>query len=92
MARIVENNKGFKVIVINNIEASQLEFGSPIQVCLCTFCNNIIKDEIYYIPMLNDCMCKDCYNEWLKNAVYYKEDAEFEERYFNYYAKQLGLI
>lgn len=36
-------------------------------------------------------MCKDCYEEWLKDATRYVSDIPIEERNFNYYKGALGL-
>ena len=36
-------------------------------------------------------MCKDCYEEWLKDAVKYADDAPYEEQNFNRYKEALGL-
>ena len=91
MAKIVDNNKRFKVICMNNDEAANLGFGIVPGDCICMNCNNIIQDEIYYIAVLNDVMCKTCYKKWYENATRYKEDTECENRYFDYYSKLLGL-
>lgn len=91
MAKIVDNNKGFKIICMNNNEAANLGFGIVPGDCICMNCNNIICNEIYYIAVLNDVMCKSCYEKWYENATRYKDDAECENRYFDYYSKLLGL-
>lgn len=91
MAKIVENDKGFKVICINNAEAAKLGFGIIPGACICMDCNNLIFDEIYYIAALNDVMCKECYKEWYDSATHYEDDVEYENRYFDYYSKQLNL-
>lgn len=91
MAKIIDNNKGFKVICMSNEEAITLGFGTFLNACICIECENLIWDEIYYIAALNDVMCKSCYEKWYANATRYKEDAECENRYFNYYSKLLGL-
>ena len=91
MAKIVDNNKRFKVICMNNDEAANLGFGIVPGDCICMRCNDIIQDEIYYIAVLNDVMCKSCYEKWYTNATHYKDDAEYENRYFDYYSKLLEL-
>ena len=91
MAKIVDNNKGFKVICMNNEEAIDIRFGIVPGACICTSCNNPIWGEIYYIAALNDVMCKSCYEKWYANATHYGDDAEYENRYFDYYSKLLGL-
>lgn len=91
MAKIVDNNKGFKVICMNNNEAVNLGFGIFPGSCICMRCNSLVFDEIYYIAVLNDVMCKSCYEKWYESAIRYNDDAECENRYFNYYSELLGL-
>ena len=91
MAKIIDNDKGFKVICINNYEATALGFGIIPGACISMHCNEPIFDEIYYIAALNYCMCKSCYEEWYKDATYFEEDAVYENIYFEYYRKQLNL-
>ena len=45
----------------------------------------------YYIAVLNDVMCKACYEKWYANATHYADDTKYENRYFDYYSKLLGL-
>lgn len=100
MAKIVDNDKGFKVISLSTEEAEKLNWGiwtrnedDTEDECyfLCMNCNHCIEDELYYIAVLNDTMCKDCYKEWLKNAKRYSEDIPIEDRNFNYYKEKLSL-
>lgn len=92
MAKIVENNKGFKVIKLSLEDAELLGFGIyGSGACLCARCNKPCVEDIYYIAVLNDTMCKDCYEEWVKNAKRYSEDAYFEESNFDFYKKGLNL-
>lgn len=79
MARLINTEKGFKVIEMTQEEAKQLGWGTP-EGCICTFCNRIISETIYYVPVLTDTMDKECYEEWYKDATYYPEDASFEQR------------
>lgn len=92
MAKIVNNDKGFKVISLSTKDAASLGFGLYCSgACVCMHCNNIIKEDIYYIAVLNDTMCKDCYEGWLKDAKRYSEDIPIEDRNFNYCKEALGL-
>ena len=109
MAKIVNNDKGFKVISLSVDEAGVLEFGvEGTGLCICMKCNKyiipssvnikneaeqkkIVHGDIYYVAVLNDTMCRDCYEEWLKDATRYVEDIPIEERNFNYYKEALGL-
>lgn len=92
MAKIVNNDKGFKVISLSIEDAASLGFGLyGSGACVCMHCNNIIKGDIYYIAVLNDVMDKECYDEWYKGATRYTEDIPIENRNFNHYKEALGL-
>ena len=47
--------------------------------------------DIYYIAVLNDTMCKECYKKWVKSAKRYAEDIPIENKNFNYYKNLLRL-
>lgn len=83
MAKQVESEKGFLVIEMTDKEAKEIGFGIS-KGCLCMHCNNIIKNKMYYIAVLNDVMCKECYDEFIKTAHYYPEDSMIEKRNFDY--------
>lgn len=90
MARRVDNKKGFLVIELSRLEAAVLGFGlNDKGDCICMSCNNIIDEPIYYIAVLNDTMCKDCYNDFIENATYYKEDSKIEKRNYDYYISMI---
>lgn len=93
MARIVNNDKGFKVINLSIEDAASLGFGLyGSGACICMHCNKgCLSEDIHYIAVLNDTMCKDCYEKWLKGAKRYSEDIPIEDRNFNYYKEALGL-
>ena len=93
MAKIVNNDKGFKVINLSTKDAASLGFGLYCSgACVCMHCNRVcVSGDIYYIAVLNDTMCKDCYEEWLKDAKRYSEDIPIEDRNFNYCKETLGL-
>lgn len=93
MAKIVNNDKGFKVISLSTKDAASLGFGLYCSgACVCMHCNKVcVSGNIYYIAVLNDTMCKDCYEEWLKDAKRYSEDIPIEDRNFNYCKETLGL-
>ncbi len=90
MARVVNNDKGFKVIALSPVEARSLGWGCA-EGLICMECNNTIQKEAYYVAVLNDVMDKECYEEWLKRAKYYSDDKPFEDMNFSYYAERLGL-
>ena len=92
MAKIVNNDKGFKVISLSIGDAASLGFGPyGLGACVCMHCNSIIKGDIYYIAVLNDVMDKECYDRWYKGATRYTEDIPIENRNFNHYKEVLGL-
>ena len=77
-----KNEKGFKVIQLSYAEISRLTGNlDPI----CDRCANPKVSQGYYIAVLNQWFCKKCYNDWNKEARYYPEDAEIENRNFEYY-------
>ena len=69
MAKLVKNDKGFKVIKLSVDEAGKLGWGmSGSGDCICMQCNNPILGDIYYPVVLNDTMDKECYEEFNKLA------------------------
>lgn len=92
MAESVRNDKGFKVIRLSTEEAEKLGWGIDHSgECICTGCDGLISGDIYYVIVLNDTMCKECYEEWYGKAVNYAEDRGYEERVFKGISKLLGL-
>ena len=89
MAEIVNNKQGFRIIKMNKEDLKTVGFGR-----ICDNCgNSLIKyNEIYYIAVLNRAFCKKCYERWISNARKYNEDIPYEERNFEFYAKQLDLL
>lgn len=76
---IIKNKKNFKVIRLTFEERCHLEWGS-----ICMRCgNSVFVDDAYYIAVLNDIMCEDCYNEWLESAINYAEDGDVEDYNFS---------
>lgn len=86
MARVFENEKGFKIIKCTAEEFA--EIGSP---CICDNCDAKMKGVIYYVAVLNRAFCEDCYNKWYDSARRYNEDVLIEMRNFYYYAGLLGM-
>ena len=92
MAKLIKNDKGFKVIKLSVDEAGKLGWGiSGSGDCICMQCNNPISGDIYHPVVLNDTMDKKCYEEWYKDAINYPEDREYEERAFQRIAKLLNI-
>lgn len=86
MARIVENDKGFKVIALSIEDILTLDWGT-----VCMHCNGSTAEEAYYIAVSHDTMCKDCYEKWVKTAKRYPEDIRYENRQFDYIKHLLNL-
>ena len=93
MAKIVNNDKGFKIISLSTEDAASLGFGiDGSGTCICMHCNKGCRSgDIYYIAVLHDIMCKKCYERWIKSATRYAEDIPIENRNFNHYKEWLGL-
>lgn len=82
MAKIVPNDKGFKVIQMSYAEISRLT-GNVLPIC-----DSCAKPDVsmgYYIAVLNQWFCKRCYNNWYKDAKFYPEDTLIENRNYEYY-------
>lgn len=96
MAKIINHEKGFKIIELSPEEAlKHAGFGIGIKL-VCDNCNNpfFIDDKLklYYIAVLNMVFCKDCYEKWINNATYYPEDAAYELNHFNWYKELLNDV
>lgn len=90
MAKKIKTEKGFLVIKMNTVEAARIGFGiGGSGACICMECNNPCFDIIYYIAVLNDTMCAKCYNEYIKEATYYPEDSDIEQRNYDFYISAL---
>ncbi len=77
MAKIIENNKGFKIIEVSLDEVQQKYGGFGI----CDWCNGDFN-KFMYISVLNHCYCQDCYDNWNERAIYYEEDSNIEAKNF----------
>lgn len=78
MAKIIESSKNFKVIEVSLIDMIKIgSFG------ICDHCNGKLFNDGYYVAVLNSILCKECYEEWHKNAKYYTEDKQIENGNFN---------
>ena len=51
---------------------------------VCDSCNEEIKGKQYgyYVAVLGRILCEECFNDFLSHAVYYDEDAIYENRNF----------
>jgi len=84
MAEIVKDVK-FKVIKLKLVELIEI---NPYAMGICDSCGQASFDG-YYIAVLNSYYCPKCYEDWLKRAVYYPEDAPIEEKNFAFWKNEL---
>lgn len=98
MAKIYKNDREHLVIQMNAREATELNFGIPVtglnNICLCGTCNQECKPEdIYYIAGINEVMCKDCIEDYVKNMNHYTDEdsSKYELAHFNNVAERLNM-
>lgn len=89
MARVVINYKRFKVICMSISEARAIGFGIDYfgkGTVICDRCSKYINVSTYYIAILNQCLCPNCYHEWYIHAKRYDDiyhsDSAFENKHF----------
>lgn len=85
MARIVKNDKGFKVISMPISEARAIGFGFDYfgkRVVICDRCSEYINDNVYYVATLKQCLCASCYFKWYEHAKRYNDDMPYEIKNF----------
>ncbi len=85
MAKIIENEKGFKVIEVSNLEC--ICWGG---YAICDNCNDAFYKG-FYVAVLNRVFCPKCYEDFMQYATYYPEDSKIEIRNFEYMKSQVGL-
>ena len=98
MAEIIKNNKNFLIIKLNNEEATKLNFGifrkDGDNIIICGSCNVICDEsELYYIAGINEVLCKDCMEDFVKNMNHYTDNnsLNYEIKHFNYIANILNI-
>lgn len=98
MAKLYKNDKNFLIIQMNGAEASNLGFGTEVTGCLnsivCGICNASIEHkDIYYLAGINEVLCEDCLNDYIKNMSHYTDDdsLKYEINHFNIIAQKLGM-
>ena len=92
------NYNDFLVIEMNGHEASSLHFGFEIpgdlNIIVCGACNaEIQKENVYYVACINEVMCKNCVDDFIKNTTHYSDEdsLRYEVNHFNVIAKKLGI-
>ena len=98
MAKIYKNNKNFLIIEMNGEEASDLGFGHEVTGCLnaivCGTCNASIEHKkIFYVACINEVLCEDCIEDYIKNMSHYTDidSLKYEINHFNIVAQKLGM-
>lgn len=69
---------------------SMIDVGTGEKI-ICDYCNSEVKaeDTCYYVSVLNQIMCKDCFERWHASAKYYPEDARIEQKNYEYIVSKL---
>lgn len=97
MAKKVIGKNGHLCIEMTMTEAiDKCGFGIPFdREGFCDNCNVILfegqNEPVYYIAVLNELFCKDCFDDYIENSPYYEEDKIYEKNNYNRYAKILNL-
>lgn len=97
MAKIIENEKGFRIIEMTADEAvNKCGFGFTEQgetVLIDDITNELLETHkpLRYIAVLNYLVSVESYEDWYKNAIHYPEDKKYEENHFNYIKNLLNL-
>lgn len=77
------NNKGFLVLEVSRERMlERLEKYGCQGICDSCIC---IPDKGYYVAVLNQWLCKDCFDEWYSDAVRYQEDIPIEKKNYECY-------
>lgn len=83
----ITTGKGFLVMEVSQQEL--LSALGSLTLGRCDFC--FADPEIgYYVAVLNQWLCKECYDKWYDSAKYYPEDRTVEVRNYEYYKKKFS--
>ncbi len=83
MAKVIQSEKGFKLIEVSWLEI--VELGG---LGICDSCGKTAGTGVY-IAVLNSWYCKECFEKWHKRAKHYAQDSRIEESNFNVYKSLL---
>lgn len=83
----VENEKGFLVLEVTRSElvGALAEYGC---IGVCDTCMSS-PEAGYYVAVLNQWLCKGCFDSWYQRAVRYKGDIPYEKRHFETFKRLL---
>ena len=97
MAKQIIGKNGHLCIEMTMTEAiDKCGFGiSSDREGVCDTCNQRLfeqqEEPVYYIAVLNMLFCKDCFDDYIENSPYYKEDKICEKINYIRYAKILNI-
>lgn len=97
MAEIIKNDKNFLIIKLNNKEANKLNIGMfenvDNDIFSCGSCKITGNNPRYYIAAINEILCEDCMNDFVKNMSHYTDEnsLKYEVKHFNYCANRLNI-
>lgn len=93
MAKIIENEKGFRVIEITSDEMRRIypEMRNVDWFPICDSCGRNGLKKGYYVAVLNQWFCPKCYQRWYSGAIRQPEDWAIEMKNFSTYKEMLGL-
>ena len=83
MMQEVDNSKGFKVLRVSRKRMLD-RLGKYGCLGICDFCADS-SEYGYYVAVLNQWICQECYDEWLRSAINYQEDRKIEQRNYETY-------
>lgn len=85
MADVINNEKGFKVLKVAACELTKTG-----DTAICDACGKV-KMEGYYIAVLNQWFCPECYNKWYNHSINYANDRAIEERHYRNFQMWLDV-
>lgn len=97
MAEVIKNDKNFLIIKLNNKEANKLNIGIfenvNNDIIGCGSCNITGNNPRYYIAAINEILCEDCMNDFVKNMSHYTDEnsLKYEVKHFNHCANLLDI-
>ena len=93
MAKIIENEKGFRLIEIGSEEMREIhpEMKGADWFPICDSCARGGLEKGVYVAVLNRWLCPECCEKWYSAGVRYPGDTRVEERNFNRYKEMLAL-
>lgn len=79
MAKEFKSRKGYRVFKVSIEEI--FNWGG---FAVCDSCNSTAFDNVF-IPVLNSCYCRECFNRWNSNHELYPEDIVVQDRVISRY-------